>query len=60
LSISAGRIQTEASIASASWFIAMMVAIAVLIVFFIVVCYIKRSRGEKYNGQGLVYCAALL
>ncbi|KAH3818760.1 hypothetical protein DPMN_120486 [Dreissena polymorpha] len=46
-----GPIKTDVSIAQASWFIAMMVAIAVLILFFIIVCFIKRRRGEKYNVQ---------
>lgn len=41
------------SIAQASWFIGMMVAIAVLILFLIIVCFIKRSRGEKYHGKTL-------
>lgn len=44
-------LNSETSIAQASWFIVMMVAIAVLILFFIIVCFIKRSRGEKYNVQ---------
>ena len=39
------------NIAQASWFIGMMVAIAVLILFLIIVCFIKRSRGEKYHGK---------
>lgn len=44
-------VKTETSIAQAPWFIIMMILIAVLILIFIIVCFIKRSRGEKYNVQ---------
>lgn len=44
-------VEPVTSIAQASWFIGMMVAIAVLILFLIIVCFIKRSRGEKYHVQ---------
>ena len=46
---------SETSIAQAFWFIGMMVAIAVLILFLIVVCFFKRSRGEKYHGKLKAY-----
>ncbi|KAL4226716.1 Hemicentin 2 [Mactra antiquata] len=42
---------TETTLAQTPWFIVMMVLIAVLILFLIVICFIKRSRGEKYNVQ---------
>ena len=50
---------SETSIAQAFWFIGMMVAIAVLILFLIVVCFFKRSRGEKYHGKHTVEISVL-
>ena len=50
---------SETSIAQAFWFIGMMVAIAVLILFLIVVCFFKRSRGEKYHGKHTVEISIL-
>ncbi|XP_053377458.1 neuroglian-like isoform X2 [Mercenaria mercenaria] len=44
-------VKTETNIAQAPWFIIMMILIAVLILILIIVCFIKRSRGEKYNVQ---------
>lgn len=41
----------ETNLAQSPWFIVMMVLIAVLILFLIIICFIKRSRGEKYNGM---------
>ncbi|XP_014667439.1 PREDICTED: neuroglian-like isoform X2 [Priapulus caudatus] len=39
------------SIATAGWFIGMMIAIAILILILIIVCLIKRNRGGKYPVQ---------
>ncbi|GFR87913.1 neural cell adhesion molecule L1 [Elysia marginata] len=36
---------------TAAWFIGMMVAIAILILFLIIVCIIKRNRGDNYPVQ---------
>ncbi|XP_060569116.1 neuroglian-like isoform X2 [Ruditapes philippinarum] len=44
-------VKSETNIAQAPWFIIMMILIAVLILILIIVCFIKRSRGEKYNVQ---------
>ncbi|XP_021368122.1 neuroglian-like isoform X1 [Mizuhopecten yessoensis] len=33
------------------WFIIMLVALALLIIIFIIVCLVKRSRGDKYHVQ---------
>ncbi|GFO23267.1 neural cell adhesion molecule l1 [Plakobranchus ocellatus] len=42
---------TKATFLTAAWFIGMMVAIAILILFLIIVCIIKRNRGDNYPVQ---------
>jgi uncharacterized membrane protein len=49
--IASPSVKTDTNIAQAPWFIIMMILIAVLILILIIVCFIKRSRGEKYNGK---------
>ncbi|XP_025162697.1 neuroglian isoform X2 [Harpegnathos saltator] len=41
-------IQPKENVATAGWFIGMMLAIAILLLVLIVVCVIKRNRGGKY------------
>ncbi|XP_008200376.1 neuroglian isoform X4 [Tribolium castaneum] len=41
-------IKANENMASAGWFIGMMLAIAILLLILIVVCIIKRNRGGKY------------
>ncbi|XP_020282519.1 neuroglian isoform X2 [Pseudomyrmex gracilis] len=41
-------IQPKENVATAGWFIGMMLAIAILLLILIVVCVIKRNRGGKY------------
>lgn len=41
-------IQPGQNMASAGWFIGMMLAIAFLLLVLIMVCIIKRNRGGKY------------
>ncbi|ALC49261.1 Nrg [Drosophila busckii] len=37
------------SMANAGWFIGMMLALAIIIILFIIVCIIRRNRGGKYD-----------
>lgn len=37
------------NVATAGWFIGMMLAIAFLILLLIIICIIKRNRGGKYD-----------
>ncbi|XP_077267327.1 neuroglian isoform X6 [Temnothorax americanus] len=41
-------IQPKENVATAGWFIGMMLAIAILLLVLIIVCVIKRNRGGKY------------
>ena len=41
-------IQPRENVATAGWFIGMMLAIAVLLLVLIIVCIVKRNRGGKY------------
>ncbi|XP_059480515.1 neuroglian isoform X2 [Neocloeon triangulifer] len=41
-------IQPRETVATAGWFIGMMLAIAVLLLVLIIVCIVKRNRGGKY------------
>ncbi|RZB77529.1 neuroglian, partial [Asbolus verrucosus] len=41
-------IKAKENVATAGWFIGMMLAIAILLLILIVVCIIKRNRGGKY------------
>jgi neuronal cell adhesion protein len=41
-------IKANENMATAGWFIGMMLAIAILLLILIVVCIIKRNRGGKY------------
>lgn len=41
-------IQPRENVATAGWFIGMMLAIAFLLLVLIIVCIIKRNRGGKY------------
>lgn len=41
-------IQPKENVATAGWFIGMMLAIAFLLLVLIIVCIIKRNRGGKY------------
>lgn len=42
-------IQPKENVATAGWFIGMMLAIAFLLLVLIIVCIIKRNRGGKYD-----------
>lgn len=42
-------IQPKENVATAGWFIGMMLAIAFLLLVLILVCVIKRNRGGKYD-----------
>lgn len=42
-------IQPKENVATAGWFIGMMLAIAFLLLVLIIVCVIKRNRGGKYD-----------
>ncbi|ESO96246.1 hypothetical protein LOTGIDRAFT_174928 [Lottia gigantea] len=46
-----GYLAASSSILSAGWFIGMMVAIAILLLILIIVCIVKRNRGDKYHVQ---------
>lgn len=37
------------SLANAGWFIGMMLALAIIIILFIILCIIRRNRGGKYD-----------
>lgn len=37
------------SVANAGWFIGMMLALAIIIILFIILCIIRRNRGGKYD-----------
>ena len=41
-------IKPKENVATAGWFIGMMLAIAFLLLVLIIVCIIKRNRGGKY------------
>lgn len=41
-------IQPNETVATAGWFIGMMLAIAILLLVLIIVCIVKRNRGGKY------------
>uniref|UniRef100_A0A8C9MWF7 Neurofascin n=1 Tax=Serinus canaria TaxID=9135 RepID=A0A8C9MWF7_SERCA len=42
----------QVDIATQGWFIGLMCAIALLVLILLIVCFIKRSRGGKYPGEG--------
>lgn len=42
-------VPVDDNIATAGWFIGMMLAIAFLILVLIVICIVKRNRGGKYD-----------
>lgn len=44
-------IQPRENVATAGWFIGMMLAIAFLLIVLIIVCIVKRNRGGKYAVQ---------
>lgn len=44
-------IQPRENVATAGWFIGMMLAIAFLLLVLIIVCIVKRNRGGKYAVQ---------
>lgn len=37
------------NLANAGWFIGMMLALAIIIILFIIICIIRRNRGGKYD-----------
>lgn len=37
------------TVANAGWFIGMMLALAFIIILFIIICIIRRNRGGKYD-----------
>lgn len=39
----------NANVANTGWFIGMMLALAIIIILFIIVCIIRRNRGGKYD-----------
>ena len=39
----------ERNLANAGWFIGMMLALAIIILLFIIICIIRRNRGGKYD-----------
>lgn len=41
----------QSAVVTEGWFIGMMVALALLLLIVFIVCFIKRSRGDKYHGQ---------
>ncbi|XP_026272122.1 neuroglian isoform X2 [Frankliniella occidentalis] len=47
-SVEGPMIQPKENVATAGWFIGMMLAIAFLLLVLIIVCIIKRNRGGKY------------
>uniref|UniRef100_A0A8C3RHX4 Neurofascin n=1 Tax=Cyanoderma ruficeps TaxID=181631 RepID=A0A8C3RHX4_9PASS len=44
--------KNQVDIATQGWFIGLMCAIALLVLILLIVCFIKRSRGGKYPGEG--------
>ena len=51
----------NASVATAGWFIALMIIILFLLLILIIVCIIKRNRGGKYPGRcQLEYCGFMM
>lgn len=37
------------NLANAGWFIGMMLALAIMLILFIIICIIRRNRGGKYD-----------
>lgn len=52
-SLCAGYAGLYDDIAAQGWFIGLMVAVAVLTLALLTVCFVKRNRGGKYSGDVL-------
>lgn len=57
-SLCAGYAGLYDDIAAQGWFIGLMVAVAVLTLALLTVCFVKRNRGGKYSGDVLPLCGA--
>lgn len=49
VNIDSPKIEPSVNVATAGWFIGMMLAIAFLLLLLILICIIKRNRGGKYD-----------